>query len=180
MGSSEAVSWPDLSSFCQIMCSDFWCIPVIAVLILRRVGLIVSIRLDNHFLCRLSYSWWSWGFVPGQEEVEHSQRHEGDPDVKGNSHRSVLLEDFLELLGLVGLSSFGFWLFFSSRRLLHVRLILYKGSKVAQSEESKGGRKTSRVKFIGVSVSRSHQHTSLWWFGQRSNKLVLPKLLFLL
>lgn len=31
----------------------------------------------------------------GYEEVEHSQGHEGNADVKGNSHRSILLEDLL-------------------------------------------------------------------------------------
>lgn len=46
--------------------------------------------------------------LPGDEEVEHSQRHEGDTDVEGHAHRSVLLEDFLQLLRLVWFSSF--WL----------------------------------------------------------------------
>lgn len=42
---------------------------------------------------------------PGYEEIEHSQGHERDPDVEGNSHRSIFLEDFLQLLGLVWFSS---------------------------------------------------------------------------
>lgn len=33
--------------------------------------------------------------LPGYEEVEHSQRHQRDPNMKGNSHSSVLFEDFL-------------------------------------------------------------------------------------
>lgn len=43
--------------------------------------------------------------LPGYKEVEHSQRHEGDTDVEGNSHCSILLKDFLKLLGLVGFPS---------------------------------------------------------------------------
>lgn len=43
--------------------------------------------------------------LPGYKEVEHSQRHEGDTDVKGNSYCSILLKDFLKLLGLVGFPS---------------------------------------------------------------------------
>lgn len=38
--------------------------------------------------------------LPGHKEVEHSQGHEGDTDVEGHAHRSVLLEDFLQLLRL--------------------------------------------------------------------------------
>lgn len=43
--------------------------------------------------------------LPGHEEVEHSQRHEGDTDVEGHAHRSVLLEDLLQLLRLAGFFS---------------------------------------------------------------------------
>lgn len=43
--------------------------------------------------------------LPGHEEVEHSQGHEGDTDVEGHAHRSVLLKDFLQLLRLARFSS---------------------------------------------------------------------------
>lgn len=69
--------------------------------------------------------------LPGYEEVEHSQRHEGNPDVKGNSDCSVLLEDFLQLLGLAGLPSFWLrtlWGLFTrwgrGRRTLQISLLL--------------------------------------------------------
>lgn len=46
--------------------------------------------------------------LPGHQEVEHSQGHEGDTDVEGHAHRSVLLEDFLQLLRLAGFPSLRF------------------------------------------------------------------------
>lgn len=39
--------------------------------------------------------------LPRYKQIEHSQGHEGDTDVKANSHCSILLEDLLQLLGLI-------------------------------------------------------------------------------
>lgn len=47
--------------------------------------------------------------LPGYKQVEHSQGHEGDADVKRHSHCSVLLEDLLQLLGLSGFCSLCFF-----------------------------------------------------------------------
>ena len=40
--------------------------------------------------------------IPGDEEVEHPEGHEGDADVEGDPHGPVLLKDLLQLLGLAG------------------------------------------------------------------------------